>query len=279
LISIIFGIIAAITWGGSDFAGGLSSRKLGAIASVFLCESIGLVILIIALPFSHETFPLPNNAIISFISGAIGTSGLLMLYKSIQTGKMSIATPVSGVVAAILPVIVGFIRDGSPGPVKIFGFIFALSAVWLISANNTEKLSFFKQLSDLKLPILSGFCFGLYFILINLASHQSTVWPMVISRSGGTLLMLSFVLLKRVKIRPVKGTYGIVLLNSVLDITGNCSFIIAGQYGRMDIASILGSLYPGGTVLLAWIFLKEKINRTQGFGIVAALSAIGMLST
>lgn len=279
MYSILFGLIAAIAWGGSDFAGGLSSRKLGAILSVFFCEAIGLVILVIALLFSHETIPPSRMIIIAFFAGAIGTTGLLLLYRSIQTGKMSIATPVSGLVAAVLPVVVGLITDGSPGPVKISGFVFALSSVWLISANNSEKISIFKQISDLKLPILSGICFGLYFVFINLVSHEATFWPMVISRSGGTLLMLSFVVFRRIKIKPPSGMIWLILINSILDITGNGAFIIAGQFGRLDIASILGSLYPGGTVLLAWFLLKEKISRTQGFGILAALTAIGLLSS
>ena len=69
-----------------------------------------------------------------------------------------------------------------------------------------------------------------------------------------------------------------IALNAVLDIGGNSFYILAGQTGRLDVAAVLSSLYPGTTVLLAWLILKEKINWVQWLGILAALVAIALMT-
>ena len=278
MTSIFLGLIAAVTWGASDFAGGLSSRRIGAFTSVFFAELIGLFFVLTALWFVHEPLPPLHIFLLCMGIGAIGSFSLMLLYKSMASGQMSIATPVSGVVAAVLPVIVGLYTDGSPGPARISGFCFAIAAVWLISKNTNDRIPFFDQLASLRLPILAGLGFGLYFVLINHVTQEATLWPMVASRIGGTIFMFFFVKIGHEKLSPNRDVLWLMIINGVLDSVGNLAFILAGQQGRMDIASVLGSLYPGGTVILAWLFLKEKINLQQRIGIVAALTAIVLLA-
>jgi uncharacterized membrane protein len=92
------------------------------------------------------------------------------------------------------------------------------------------------------------------------------------------LILTLYMTLSRQKWIPAKSAYGFILLNGVLDIGGNLFFVLAGQLGRLDIAAVLSSLYPGSTVLLAWVFLRERLSRTQWLGIFAALVAIVMFT-
>jgi len=193
------------------------------------------------------------------------------------TGQMSIATPVSALLAAALPVAVGAITEGLPSPLKLAGFVCALAAVWLVAQDDSDK-THAMRLADLRLPLLAGVCFGLYFIIMHQASNQSVLAPMIASRSAGALALLIFLLARRENFRASRPAWPYIALNAVLDIGGNAFYILAGQIGRLDVSAVLSSLFPGTTVLLAWLVLKEKINRVQWLGILAALIAIALMT-
>jgi drug/metabolite transporter (DMT)-like permease len=280
LLSILFGLGAALGWGAGDFTGGLASRKTGAYRAVFYSEVIGVALLLIVAQFSAE--PLPNLKIflLSMLAGALGTVGLIFLYQSMTLGLMSIAAPVSALLAAALPVLVGIFKEGIPQILTIFGFGFALFAVWMISQGEGGVTDILAHLSDLKLPLLAGIGFGSYFVLMHEATSTSaTVWPMVISRSGGMILITVYMLITRATWK-VENTsaWPMITLNGILDISGNLFFILAGQTGRLDVAAVLSSLFPGATVVLAWIFLKERLTRNQWVGIGSALIAIVLMT-
>ena len=282
MLSILFGLGAALGWGAGDFTGGLASRKTGAYRTVFYSEVIGIALLLVIVQFSGE--PLPNQKVwlVAMLAGALGTVGLMLLYHSMTLGLMSIATPVSALLAASLPVLVGIFKEGLPQILTIFGFGFALFAVWMISqgvdgVTNTLRVA---HLSDLKLPLLAGIGFGLYFVLIHEAtSAGAVIWPMAASRFGGMILIVTYILITRAswKVEDLSA-WPMITLNGVLDISGNLFFILASQTGRLDVAAVLSSLFPGTTVMLAWIFLKERLSRNQWIGIGSALTAIILMT-
>jgi drug/metabolite transporter (DMT)-like permease len=189
---------------------------------------------------------------------------------------MSIAAPVSALMGAIIPVVVSGFTEGLPGWVTTLGFIFALASIWLISQD--EKTGHLQRLSDLRLPLLSGVGFGLYFVLIHGVSQDYTLWPLIASRSISVPLLIAFALITRQRVMPQRSLWPLASLGGLLDVTGNIFYVLAGQVGRMDVAVVLVSLYPASTVMLAAIFLKERINRTQTVGVFAALLAIVLMS-
>ena len=125
---------------------------------------------------------------------------------------------------------------------------------------------------------MAGLFFGLYFILMNHGSRTATLWPMLASRTAGSLALLFFAAANRQLHWPGKASLPRVFLNAAGDLGGNAFFILAGQTGRLDVASVLGSLYPGATVVLAGLFLRERLNRLQWAGILAALAAIILMT-
>jgi drug/metabolite transporter (DMT)-like permease len=139
-------------------------------------------------------------------------------------------------------------------------------------------------LADLGLPLLSGLCFGLYFVLMHLGAEQTTLWPLILARCVGTTVLSLLVLKQRHSLaslralRAQRGLWKLIVPNAALDVGGSLFFVLASQLGRMDVAAVLSALYPGGTVLLARVFLKEKTNRVQTLGILAALVAIVLMT-
>ena len=275
MLSTLFGFLSALTWGAGDFAGGLASRKLGAYRTVLYADFFGLVLIGIALAIFPEAIPSRFVLVTSMIGGAMGSVGLLVLYYSLAKGQMSIAAPVSALFAALLPVIVGAITEGLPKIIQLIGFGVALVSIWLISSGDGQRFHI-DRLTDLRLPILAGFGFGSYFIFIHSATQQTdaVLWTMIASRLAGTLLLLLVVLIRREPFAVPRSAWTVVLFNAVLDVGGNFFFILASRGGRLDIASILSSLYPGSTVLLAWLLLKEHLSLQQWLGIAAALASI-----
>ena len=280
MLPILLGLASALTWGAGDFTGGLAARRVGAYRSVFYAEVIGVIFLFIVIGLTGEDLPGTRTMIFAVLAGMLGTVGLMLLYHAMAIGMMSIAAPVSALLAAALPVAVGIFAEGLPDFLTILGFGFALLAVWMISQSEGGVKDILSHLSDLKLPLIAGIGFGFYFVLMHEATGDggAVIWPMVFSRLGGMTLITTYLLVTRSNLKIELGALPIISVNGILDLGGNFFFILAGQAGRLDVASVLSSLFPGATVMLAWIFLKERLNRNQWIGVAAALVAIILLT-
>lgn len=278
MLSSLFGLLSALTWGAGDFTGGIVSRRAGVYRAAFYAEAAGMIFLVVMLAVTRE--PLPGWSVWgwSAAAGAIGSVGLVWLFRALVEGQMSVAAPVSALMAAVLPVLASAFTEGLPGPFKYLGFGLALAAIWLISQADGHQKELHLHLADLRLPLFSGVCFGVYFILMHQGSHAATVWPMMIARISGSIVLFLFAYASHQLKWPEKAVAPLVLLNAAGDIAGNTFFILSGQVGRLDVASVLGSLYPGTTVLLAGLILHERLNRAQWLGIAAALSAIVLMT-
>ena len=277
MTAIIFGTLSALIWGACDFAGGIASRRTGPYRAVFYGETFGLLLLCITTTFFHERPISWDELVLSITAGICGGFGALILYTAMGRGQMSIAAPVSALFAAILPVAVGVAMEGLPSPVKLTGFVVALFAIWMVAQNKGQK-SQRSRLSNLQMPLISGLCFGVYFILLHQATHETMLWPLIISRFTGMLLVIVFMLAHGQSWQVSRSIWPFIIVNGALDIGGNVFYILAGQNGRLDVAAVLSSLYPGITVLLAWLILKEEISNLQKFGIFTALIAIILMT-
>ncbi len=278
MLSILFGLSSGLSWGVGDFAGGIASRKIGSYRAVIFQEIVGLCMVVVAVLILGERFLSLHALIFAILSGVAGNMGLLLFYHALATRNMSIAAPVSALMTAILPVASSWLTEGLPSPLTFAGFLFAFAAIWLISHDHSGGKGIRTRFADLILPLLAGVGFGLFFVFIHEASRQSTIWPMIASRTTGVLIVGVVMLLRREPWGVDPSVRLPVIASGVLDIGGNLFFILAGQLGRLDVASVLGSLYPGFTVLLAWLILKERLAPLQQLGVAAALIAIVCLT-
>jgi len=278
LASSIFGLLSALTWGAGDFTGGIVSRRSGIYRAAFYGELTGMLFLVIMLVLVREPLPAWPVWVWSASAGAIGSVGLLLLFRSMVEGQMSVAAPVSALMSAVLPVIASTLTEGLPGLTKYLGFALALVAIWLISQGEGHQKKLHLHLADLRLPLLAGVCFGAYFILMHQGSRSATVWPMMFGRMAGSIILFFFAAANQQLHWPDRYITPLVFLNAAGDIAGNTFYILSGQFGRLDVAAVLGSLYPGTTILLAGLILHERLNRSQWVGIMAALAAIVLMT-
>ena len=272
MLSILYGILSAATWGAADFIGGLASKRTSPYRVLFLGELAGLIPFIALTVLTGEIMPPVRDMLWAGLASLLGLGGLILLYRALASGQMTIAAPVSAVFAALIPVIFAFVTEGLPSVTTLMGFLLAFIAVWLISQNDGSKFRF--SFSDLRLPLASGLFFGLYFVAIHQATLNAFFWPLVSARGSGLIAIGSFALLRHQPVMPPRDLWGPVILNGILDIGGNGFYVLAARTGRLDVAAVLGALYPASTVLLAWMFLKERISWIQMIGILFAVAAI-----
>lgn len=280
IFSVLFGLSTALCWGTCDYIGGTASRRVGAYGMTLGTISGGLLLLLpLALLFNEA--PIDSSSWLwSMLAGAFDAVGILFLYLAMTSGRLSLAAPVSALTTAALPVAFGMMTQGIPAANVIIGLLLALAAVWLVSQSTEPEEQGRIRLADLRLPLLSGSCLGIFLILMHTGSHEALLWPMVAVRCGGVaVLLLCF---RAFKVAVPTGGDGLpwrlLALNALLDVGGNGFYIIAAQSGRMDVAAVLSALYPGTTVFLAWLLLKEKIGRQQFAGLFVALGAIVLLA-
>jgi len=273
-IAVVFGLVSAITWGAGDFSGGMAVKRSNPYGVVISAHAVSLVLLSALALVLGEPVPPLQDWLWGAAAGLGGGMGLVLLYTALASGRMSVAAPVSALVAAALPVLVGVYSAGLPDWATMIGFALALAAVWLISGGVGIKLQF----GALRLPLLTGVGFGLFFIFLHEGSSVSVLWAVAAMRIASIISLLVFCAITRQPWIPSRDSLVPILFSSVLDTVGNVFYALSAQSGRMDVAAVLGSLYPGSTVLLAWFILKESVSRLQVIGILAALIAIVLIS-
>ncbi len=272
--TIVFGLAASLSWGTGDFSGGLASRRTHVFTVILGVDVVGMVLLPILALLWGEALPSWKDALWGASAGLVGTLGLTSFYRALAVGRMGINAPITAVLAASLPVIYSAFTLGLPRPLQLAGFALALLSVALVS--RPERLA--GRPTGLGLALLAGLGFGGFFILIGQVSARAIFWPLVYARIVSLLFMLVFVRVRGEPMLPKKQGFPLILLAGALDVAGNVFFILAAHAGRLDVATILSSLYPAMTVLLAALILHERVSRLQATGILLALAAILLIS-
>lgn len=280
MVSVVYGILTALCWGTADFIGGYSSRRAGAYWMTLGTVGGGLLLLIPALLVIQETQITTAGWLWSMAAGGFDTLGLLLLYMAMTSGRLSLAAPVSALTSASIPVVFGMATQGIPSGTIIAGLMLSLAAIWLLSHTSETEQDTKTTLSDLYVPLLAGACYGIFLVLMRVASPTAMVWPMIAVRCGGVaLLILVFAASARQRQKPISfPSLRPVVLTSMLDVGGNSFYILAGQYGRLDVTAVLSCLFPAATVFLAWLLLKETISKRHLTGILSAFIALVLLT-
>jgi drug/metabolite transporter (DMT)-like permease len=272
-VIITFALASAIVFGAGDFCGGAASRRGGSLGVLLVSLPCGLgLLLLVALGDSWHAGALGWGA----ASGLAGGAALIVFYRALAEGPMSVVAPVSGLMAAVVPVVVGIALGDRLSPFGLAGILLCLVAICFVSM---EKSAGPIRLSGGPiLAVLAGTGFGAFFVLIR-EGDDGTLWPLAVSKACGLLVIVVAAAFARRGPVTERVTVGIALLAGALDVLGNALYVYAARAGMLSVAGVLSSLYPASTVLLARLVYGERLRPIQRVGLVVAVAGVGLVTT
>jgi drug/metabolite transporter (DMT)-like permease len=270
----MLGLAAALAWGAGDFGGGLASRRSPVYGVVLVSQVTGMALSAALAVALGQGIPAGRDLAICFVAGVLGAIGITMLYRGLAIGRMGIVAPITGVLAAVIPVVAGFVTQGVPGPVVVAGIVIAVVAVVLVSRVADES----GGRDGLTEALIGGTTIGLFGVAIAQLSEGNVFSSLVVIRLVQGVLIASAVLLLRSAWRPRSSILPALVAIGLLDTAGNAFYLLAVQTGQLAIASVLSAMYPVTTVVLAMFVLREPITRDHTVGIVLAGVAIALIA-
>ena len=268
-------LAASLSWGLADFYGPLKGRALGALRVLLVSQAFGLAAIAIAVLIRFEP-PAGWLVLLAVPAAFSGTIGLYALYRGMAVGAMSVVAPVAGV-SAVVPVIVGFASGDRPSVWQDTGMVVALLGV-VLAAREHQEGGGRRVASGVGLALLAAAGFGGYFPFMHAAGNVDFWWSSLVFRSVTTTVVATAVLATRTAIVVPRADLLLIAFVGFGDTLGNVLFAASSSKGLVSVTSVLASLYPIVTVVLAHVVLGERIDRTQRAGVAATLAGVALIS-
>lgn len=276
MLSALLALSASLTWGVGDFLGGVKARVLPALMVLAASQPFGLAALGVAVAIRGTGIP-GDEVAWAALAAVFGTVGLFAFYRGMAVGAISVVTPIAAVAAAI-PVIWGVAVAGDHiDALQAIGFAAALGGS--VAASLEVRLERTQIAAGVGWAVLAMLCFGAYYIPMHAASTQDWLWPAFLFRCTSVTLVWTVVLVRRIRPSGLRPHLLALVAIGILDTAGNALYAAASStHGLISVVSVLASLYPVVTVLMARIILGERVQRTQDAGVVVALVGIVLIT-
>jgi drug/metabolite transporter (DMT)-like permease len=280
LLGIISALIAAAAWGGGDFFGGFATRRVHPMLVLVVASAVGAAILLVFAVLRQELPPSRNDIAWAAAAGFMGGLGLLALYRGLASGPAATVAPVAAVVGTLVPVLVSIYFEGLPSGMQFSGFLAGIGGIWLVTSATSSTGAQFSSASTrqgLLLAVLAGIGFGAFFSLLAPVSSGKIFYPL----AAGKLVQVGMGAAGSLAVRrrnPALVQLRPAVFSGALDAFANAAFMFAIDLTRLDVASVLASLYPVGTVFLSSIILKERVTARQWAGVGLCAAAVALIA-
>jgi len=274
----VLALLGALSWGTGDFFGGLASRRAHVLTVLVLSQAVGLAGVAAWAVASGDSPPGLADIVPAVGAGAAGAAGLAALYRGMAIGAMGIVAPISALSPGV-PLAVDLVRGDAPAAVQWAGIATALTGVVLLAREPGGTTTRGTGLAaGVSLALVAALGFGLFVVGLDAASDGGATWAVVVARTSSTLVALCAVLLVSVPLRPPGGLLPAIAAVGVFDTTANALVAVATTYGSAGIVAVLSALYPLTTILLARVFLSERLNRPRRVGGALALAGAALVA-
>lgn len=276
-MTVLLALVASVVFGCADFIGGAVSRRASPLRVAALGQLVALGLAVpMALLVTWEQLTVADTAW-SLASGLTAGCGLGFFYSAMARGLISLVVPLTAVISATLPVVYGLVRGERPGTPALVGIVLALVAIAIVSATpgSGQALS----AAPIAFSLAAGISFGLFIVLLSRVSDQAGFWPIALSRSSSSLVLVALALsITGRQSRGIRELLPAGITIGTLEAGGIIAVLLALQRGPISSASVLLSLYPVTTVLLATFVLGERMSRPQLAGVALALISVILIS-
>jgi uncharacterized membrane protein len=271
---VLLALCSAITYGLSDFVGGVLTRRAN-VWAVAAASQAAATVLTLGLLVTNMGAPDPRHLWLGVLAGLGTGAGNVFIYRGLAAGRMMVVAPLSAIAAAVLPVVVGSLIGDRPGTRPLIGVLVAMPAIWLVSGGRFGLGD--ARRSDVVNGIAAGLGFGVQFSSLGLVPHQAGLVPLAVCQAVSVIAIVLGAVACSAPWIPRDRFSQLGTAAGLLAGTATACFQFAVQSGMLTIAAVLASLYPAVTVLLAAVVLRERIQRTQGAGLALAMIAVALI--
>jgi len=275
-LAVVLALASSVAWGSADFSGGLLSRRLPTIAVTVISQAAGFAALLVALAIHGGALDSRSFAI-GLAAGAGGGVGLAAFYRALAVGTMSIVSPIVAC-GAVVPFAISLATGERPSTLALAGALVALAGAVLASVE--ERRAAAKERGRaIVLAAAAAVALGCFTYFLGLGSREgSGLSTLVGARIGSLTLLLVLTAALGATLRVGRPNVLPVAAVGLCDVGANVLFALASTHGLLAIVSVLGSLYPVTTVVLAHLVLRERLTAVQLAGVVVALAGIAVMS-
>lgn len=275
-LALLLALASSVVWGTADFSGGLLTRRLPTFAVTVVSQAAGFVPLVVAVAIRGGVDG--KGFALGLLAGVGGGAGLAAFYRALSLGTMSVVSPIAAC-SAVVPFAVSIATGERPRRLALVGAVVALAGAVLASAEERRSESP-ERARAIVLAVVAAVALGVFIYFLGLGSRESDALSTLTgARVGSLATLLTGALLFRATVRVPQRALAAVAAVGLLDVAANALFAFASSHGGLlSLVSVLGSLYPVMTVLLAHVLLHERLTRAQKAGIALALAGVAAIS-
>ena len=276
VLGVLLGLASSVSWGISDFLGGVQSRRVPALTVLLVSQPVGLVLALgFALTVGGDALD-GGDVALAIGAGVVVSLALAGFYRAMAIGSVSVVAMI-GALGVLVPVIGGLAQGDEPGLLQAFGAAAAIGGVVLVAREPGAAVRSANRTS-LILAVLSALGFGAFFLLLSLASHPDPAWTVVVSRLSSVVLLGLAALIVRPSMAIPREILPALVAMGCFDVTANSLFAIATNHGLLSLVGVSSSLYSAVTVLLAWFVLGERMDRIRLGGVGVAIAGVALIA-
>jgi uncharacterized membrane protein len=273
-VAIILSLVSALSYGVSDFLGGIIAKRTSPWQVAVVGQtSSGVVMAVVAVAVGGS----PGTADWAYgaLAGLGGGVGVAFLYRGLSGGRMSVVAPLSAIGTALVPVVLGLAQGDRPSTLAVTGVLLAFPAIFLISRVADDDTGPRDGVLD---GIIAGLGFGVLFAGLSQVGDGAGLYPVVGAQASSVVGVVLAAIASRQAWVPRDRAAWRAAVMGPLGATAQGSFLLATQHGLLSLVAVISSLYPAATVLLAAVFLHERVRRQQGIGLLLALVAVTLVA-
>ncbi len=273
-MAAVLSIISALMWGTADFLGGLTARRRSAVAVYLGSQVFGFALLLTVVIVRGDW-----HAPLGYLGWGIGLGvtgfiSMIAFYRALALGPMGLVSPLVAV-SVVIPVAVGFAQGESPSAVELAGILIAFIGVLLASG---PELTGAESMKPLLYTAVAAAGFGLLYVGMAKGSAVNPSMTMLTFRSTSIVILLVLMAFSRSAGGVTRGDLPVLALIGILDASANLLFGVASTLGMLSTTSVISSLYPVATAVLAAVVLRERLRPIQYAGVTVAMVGVVLLS-
>ena len=265
-LALVLALGSSLVWGSADFAGGLLTRRLPVFGVTIVSQAAGFVALLVVIAIRGTVDG--RSFAIGLLAGVGGGAGL---------GTMSVVSPIAAC-GAVVPFGLSLATGERPGAIALVGACAALTGA-VFASTEERRAAAPERGRAVALAVVAAVALGLFVYFLGLGSREGDPWSTLFGARVGSLgLLLVVAAALRAPVRIPRASLAAVAAVGLADVSANALFAFASGHGLLALVSVLGSLYPVVTVVLAHVILGERLTRTQQIGIAVALGGVAAIA-